>query len=177
MSRENAAMQPLLLIDIDGPLNPFRAPWFGQREAAPGFEFHDLTPAGGITYRVALNQEHGRRLAALSHDAFDLVWATTWLNDANALIAPLLGLPTDLPVIPLDRPNVPRGRRSWKAEQIAYWVGSRPFAWFDDEINRATRSWLESMPNLGAHLAHRVEPHVGLVDADFVVLRSFADSL
>lgn len=170
-------MRPLLLLDVDGPLNPFRAAWFGRREAAPGYGFHQLTPAGGVTYRVALNPAHGTRLAALGRDAFDLVWATTWLDDANALIAPLLGLPTDLPVIPLERSGLPLGGVSWKAEQVVRWVAGRPFAWLDDEINHATRSWLGSVPGLGPHLALGVAPDVGLVDVDFATLRSFATSL
>ena len=107
-------------------------------------------------------------------DHFDLAWASTWLQDANHLVSPLLGLPTDIPVVPLRLPGFHSARRSWKAEQIAEWVGDRSFAWFDDEINRATREWLNSQEHLSRHLAHRVEPHLGLVPADFDVLMAFA---
>jgi len=169
-------VRPLLLLDIDGPLNPLRANWFPGPVPAPGYQFHELTPAGGIAYRVALNPRHGQRLRELARESFELVWATTWLEDANRLVAPLLGLPNDLPVIPLHRPHAPRGKCSWKAEQILAWVGGRRFVWFDDEINRATRDWLASACPAD-HLAYRVEPHLGLVDADFDEFKLFAQSL
>jgi hypothetical protein len=68
-------------------------------------------------------------------------------------------------------------RRSWKAEWIVEWVGHRPFAWFDDDINRPTRSWLENREDTGPYLAHRVPAEVGLTDADFDVLRAFSKNL
>lgn len=174
--RENGGVRALLLMDVDGPLNPYEAPWFLQQTPAPGYAFHELTPAGGVTYRVALNPEHGQELQRMA-GSFDLAWATTWLHDANRLISPLLGLATNLPVVPLVQPRFHHGSRSWKAEQIADWVRDRPFAWFDDEVNRATRQWLDSQERLGRHLAHRVEPHLGLMLADFDALLSFADGL
>lgn len=169
-------MRPLLLLDIDGPLNPFRAAWFKGPVPARGYDFHDLTPEDGVTYRVALDQEHGQQIRALAAEGFEPVWASTWLEDANRLISPRLGLPTDLPVIPLARPRITRGKRCWKAPQIAEWVGERPFAWFDDEINRATRDWLANA-GLADHLAHRVEPHIGLTDDDFERLLAFIHEL
>jgi hypothetical protein len=159
-------MKPLLLMDVDGPMNPFRAPWFAQRTPADGYEFHELTPEGDLTYRVALNPEHGRRLLELS-SIYDLAWATTWGEEANRLIAPILGLPADLPVISLPQPSVLMSRRSWKAERIVDWVGARPFAWFDDEINWPTRLWLGSRNAVRPYLAHRVPAEVGLTEPDF----------
>lgn len=68
-------------------------------------------------------------------------------------------------------------RRSWKAERIAEWVDHRPFAWFDDEINRPTRLWLASRHYMGPDLAHRVPAEVALTATDFDVLWTFAKSL
>jgi hypothetical protein len=169
-------VKPLLLMDVDGPMNPFRAPWFVQRTPADGYEFHELTPEGEQTYSVALNPEHGVRLLELA-SIYDLVWASTWGADANRLIAPILGLPSDLPVISLPEPSVLMSRRSWKVERIVEWVDHRPFAWFDDEINRPTRLWLAGQDTVGPHLAHRVPAEVGLTDADFDVLWAFPRNL
>lgn len=168
-------MSPLLLIDIDGPLNPYAASWFRTRRPADGFDFHDLTPQGERAYRVALNPEHGAWLRELSA-AYELAWASTWQHEANRLVAPLLGLPGDLPVVPLRTPPGWTARRSWKTEQIIDWVGLRPFAWFDDEINRQTRDWL-AHAGLGPHLALRIEPHIGLRRGDIDRLAAFAHGL
>jgi len=169
-------VRPLLLMDVDGPMNPFRARWFAAHTPADGYQFHELTPAGDQTYSVALNPEHGRRLLELAL-VYELAWATTWGAEANRLISPILGLPSDLPVISLPAPSVLMSRRSWKAARIVDWVGHRPFAWFDDEINRPTRLWLASRDVLGPHLAHRVSADVGLTDVDFDALWAFAKNL
>jgi hypothetical protein len=169
-------VKPLLLMDVDGPLNPFRARWFAQVTPADGYQFHQLTPEGDQTYRVALNPEHGERLLELA-TIYDLAWATTWGHEANRLISPILGLPSDLPVIGLPQPSVLMSRRSWKVARIVDWVGVRPFAWFDDEINRPTRLWLANQVAVGPHIAHRVPAEVGLADADFDALWAFAWNL
>jgi hypothetical protein len=169
-------MRPWLLMDVDGPLNPFAAPWFATLRPEDGYEFHLLTPKGGQTYPVALNPGHGRMLSTLAV-AYDLAWATTWEDDANRLIAPILGLPTDLPVVPLPVPTRLPVDRCWKTEHVARWVGDRPFAWFDDEIDAGTRAFLRDHEDVGPHLALRVEPWVGLTDNDARRLAIFARDL
>jgi len=164
-------------MDVDGPLSPFGAPWFAHGTPAGGYQFHELTPEGDLTYSVALNPEHGRRLLELA-SIYELAWAaTTWGADANRLISPILALPSDLPVISFPQPSLLRSRRSWKAQRIVDWVGHRPFAWFDDEINRPTQLWLASRDTVGPHLAHPVPADIGLTDADFDVLWAFAKNL
>ena len=175
LTGETVRVKPLLLLDVDGPMNPFRASWFARLDPADGYTFHELTPAGDQTYSVALNPEHGRKLLGLA-SMYDLAWATTWGAEANRLISPILGLPSDLPVVDLPQPSVLMSRRSWKAERIVEWVDGRPFAWIDDEINRPTRLWLARALD-GPHLAHRVPAEVGLTHADFDVLSTFAQNL
>lgn len=165
----------MLLMDVDGPMNPFRARWFSQLVPADGYQFHELKPTGDQTYSVALKPEHGQHLLELAL-LYDLVWATTWGTDANRLISPILGLPSDLPVVDLPPPTVLMSRRSWKAERIVEWVGQRPFVWFDDEINRPTRLWLAGVVAT-PHLAHRVPAEVGLTGSDFDVFSAFARTL
>lgn len=174
--RIKETVKPLLLIDVDGPLSPFDAPWFDSSTPPGDFRFYDLSPSDGETYRVALSDSHGAELDDLQ-DAYDLAWATTWRYAANRLISPILGLPRNLPVIPLVRPRGPGTRRSWKVEQIADWAGPRPFAWFDDEINRATRDWLKKASWLGPHLALRIPASVGLTEPDFERIWAFADNV
>ncbi|GAA3438125.1 hypothetical protein [Kutzneria kofuensis] len=80
--------RPLLFLDVDGTLIPFGGVTYSS--------YHTDSPDPLLT---RLDPAHGARLCALS---CELVWATTWLSDANDLIAPLLGLPP-LPVV--DRPD------------------------------------------------------------------------
>lgn len=171
---EETSDKPLLLMDVDGPLNPFEAPWFDDATPPYTYSFHDLT-VRGESYKVALNAYHGRELRALQ-TVYDLVWATTWREDANRLISPILGLPNDLPVMPLFQPWGWPHRRSWKLEQIVNWVDGRSFAWFDDGINRRTREWLKSA-DVAPHLLLRVPANRGLLGADFDEIWQFADGL
>jgi hypothetical protein len=97
--------RPLLLVDVDGPLNPYAAK---PQHRPEGYETHRLlTPrweaaerrrlaVWGMPHkrvkplRVWLNPAHGRALARLP---FELAWATTWEEEANNFVAPVLGLP------------------------------------------------------------------------------------
>src|SRR5690606_6944803 len=101
--------------------------------------------------------DHGPALSALP---FDLVWATTWEEEANAFVAPLLGLP-ELPFIawPEPRPE-PGGGVFWKTPGIVAWAQGRAFAWVDDEITEADRAWVEEHHD-GPALLHRVDPRRG----------------
>jgi hypothetical protein len=152
-------MRPLLLLDFDGPLNPYRA-----KEIPAGYERHEIVE-GDRTWMVLLNPQHGVELNALA-GIFDLVWATSWEHGANRLLGPRLGLPS-LPVIVWpDRKPVRRG--SWKAPYIAEWVGDRPFVWVDDEVDRAFFTEKHQ-------LVHAVDPRTGLTAADFAAIRDWAN--
>jgi hypothetical protein len=122
---------------------------------------------------VWLNPDHGRALAALP---FDLVWATTWEQEANDFVAPLLGLPT-LPFIAWTDPRPePTDGVFWKTPQIVEWVNGRPFAWVDDEITNADNDWVRSH-HAGSALLHRVDPRSGLTADDFTQLAHWAQTL
>ncbi len=168
-------MRPLLLLDVDGPLNPYAAPWFRERRPPPGYEMRYLTLRTGHSYWVALNPWHGERLRGLAA-RYDLAWASTWQQEANRLIAPVLGLPGDLPVVPLAVPRLPLPVWGWKTDQVAAWAGSRPFVWLDDEITTATRDRLAATP-VGRHLARPVAADIGLTEADFAAVADFAATL
>lgn len=124
---------PLLFLDVDGPLLPF-----GDGVSRPG-------PTHDNPLLARLDPLHGPWLEALP---CELVWATTWMSDANDLLAPLLGLP-ELPVVT--------------------WAAGRPFAWVDDELTDADRAWVAANHPAPA-LLHRVDPRHGLTDADYLEL-------
>lgn len=159
----NAMDKPLLLIDVDGPLNPFDA-----REIPSGYQLHLLQPQGFESLRVWLNPGHGQMLLALA-DRFELTWATTWgeHDQANTMIAPLVGLPP-LPTIEVGRHpfRMPWGR-IWKRDPVEQYVGQRPFAWFDDQFERGDFEWAAKRTAEGSPtLLLSIDPRLGLLPVD-----------
>lgn len=152
--------RPYVLIDIDGVLNPLNR---GTKPAA--FKAYHL--AG---YEVWLSQEHGNWLRDLA-EWFDLVWATTWEHQAD-LIAGVLSLPLDLPVIEFDRD---REEATWKLHDVADFVGDRPFAWIDDDLWSDAFEWAEQ--RTAPTLLIRVAPHRGLTRSHVRQLEEFGRGL
>lgn len=173
--------RPLLYIDVDGPLNPYAA----KPERRPaGYSTHRMKPEGWIAQhpgtppaqvkplRVWLNADHGRRLLELA-ERYDLVWATTWGEEANEFIGPVLGLPplpsVEWPMEPDQEPDA----TFWKTRPLVAHAAGRPFAWIDDELGDADRTFVAAHHD-GSALLRRVDPRLGLLEADFAALDSFA---
>ncbi|WP_328494948.1 hypothetical protein OHS59_20975 [Streptomyces sp. NBC_00414] len=186
-----SAGRPVLFLDVDGPLIPF-GPSAGSR--LPGPPASDsagrpapapsIVPASGNPLLGRLDPTVGPRLSALG---CDLVWASTWLDDANEVVAPRIGLPTSLPVVRWPDTSAdasmstgvsveegPRGLH-WKTRHIVEWAGGRPFIWVDDEIGAMDRLWVDAQ-HRGESLLHRVDPGRGLADDDFAVLADWLRS-
>lgn len=156
--------KPLLLLDVDGPLNPYAAPPHRRPE---GYQTHRPTPTGwSRPLRVWLNPAHGPMLLALA-DRLELAWATTWCDDANRIIGPLIGLP-ELPVIPLEQPTrtSPAGQ-IWKRATVEQYVGDRAFAWLDDDFETDDLLWAkERTAARHATLLLHINPAVGIAQED-----------
>jgi hypothetical protein len=193
----------LLFLDIDGTLLPFGAgpyplyePRFRPPDAAPGrppdgSSGTDRPPPDSVTGRplpgaltghpllTRVNPAFGARLTSLG---CELVWATTWGEDANTGLAPWLGLPR-LPLVDWpdpddeDREDDGEGAGSlhWKTRPLVSWAAGRPFVWVDDEISEADRSWVAAHHPARA-LLHRVDHQVGLTERDFAVLEEWLTS-
>jgi hypothetical protein len=153
--------RPLLLLDVDGVL----APLLTGGGVPDGFTEHTV-----LGDRLLLSPEHGEWLAALAED-FELVWATSWEDDANAAIAPLLGLPS-LPVIALG--DVEQAG-TWKLAAVARFVADRPVAWIDDALGDDALDWAES--RVAPTLLVRTDPRVGLLPNHVADLVRFRESL
>ncbi|MFJ8633795.1 HAD domain-containing protein [Streptomyces sp. NPDC093568] len=161
----------LLFLDVDGTLIPFGAerpyPVYEPPAALPGPPAHPLLTRVDPALGTRL-----RRLAALG---CELVWATTWMDDANTVLAPWLGLPP-LPLV--DWPDEgaepalgPRARH-WKTRPLVARAAGRPFVWVDDEITDVDRAWVAGQHPASA-LLHRVDPRRGLTARDFAVLEEW----
>jgi hypothetical protein len=124
----SADPRPVLLVDVDGVLNPWLA------DSCPdGYNEYRFIPGE----RVLLSPGHGELLTSLA-TAYELVWATAWEHRANQLICPVLALP-ELPVIefPLDG----RHQLFRKLPAVIDAVGERPCAWIDDEHQPDHYTW------------------------------------
>ncbi|WP_103534368.1 HAD domain-containing protein [Streptomyces sp. SM11] len=173
---------PLLFLDVDGPLIPFGSashsyPAYGPGPEAPG------TGSNPILARI--DPRHGPRLAALP---CELVWATTWMDDANEWIGPRIGLPR-LAVVRWPETSGDDGAAGWeereeqevqdersglhwKTRALVAWAAGRPFVWVDDEITDIDRAWV-AVHHPGRALLHRVDPRQGLTGSDFTALDSW----
>ncbi len=163
-----SARLPLLFLDVDGPLIPFGATPAQLPDGYPTYQGYGVPPGADANPLLArIDPGIGPRLAAL---VCELVWATTWMADANECVAPWLGLP-QLPVVDWPEPSedAERARLHWKTRALVHWAAGRSFAWIDDEITDTDQAWV-SAHHQGRSLLHRVDPRRGLTDADFAAL-------
>lgn len=174
--------RPLLFLDVDGPLNPYAAKpqrrpdgYITIRVPRDGGQEENLgLSSRRRPLRVWLNPEHGQFLLRLG---FQLCWATTWMDNANRWIAPVLGLP-ELPCVDFgdvllqERPDGVH----WKTGPLVNYADGRPFAWVDDEQSALDQTYVTAH-HRGPGLLHHVNPRVGLRENDFRTLADFARSL
>ena len=140
--------RPLLLLDVDGVLNIY-----GAVARPPGFTDHDLFPSDDEPVR--LNLAHGAWISEMLATV-DIAWATSWNDEANRLLAPLLGIPP-LPVVGMPRPPFEPGD---KVPRIDAYAGDRPAAWIDDLHTPVAFEWAAARPS--ATLLITADPAVGL---------------
>lgn len=177
-----ASSRPLLLLDVDGPLNPFAAKATRRPE---GYVTHRMKPASWIArfpsaayakpLRVWLNPQHGPALLALP---YELVWCTTWRAEANEWIGPHIGLPV-LPFVDWADGEMWAETAAgcfWKTRRVVEYAAGRAFAWVDDEITDADRAYVAEHHD-GPALLHAVSPRVGLTADDFAALSEWAATL
>jgi hypothetical protein len=153
--------KPLLLLDVDGVLCPIGP--------GPGDPMRTLVvDEFPVTFSVHLPA----RLATLGK-RFALVWATSWEDDANRSLAPVLGIP-ELPLITFAGRSARRGQ-TWKLPAVRRFVREHPVAWVDDELGLDAHRWAHR--RVEPTLLLDINPAWGLADAHVQVLVEFADRL
>ncbi|WP_170176446.1 HAD domain-containing protein [Lentzea flaviverrucosa] len=151
-------MRPAILLDVDGPLNPFMAK---PTRRPAGYTTRRVRPYGFFRpLRVWLDPSHGSWLLSLAAaTGADLVWATTWEHEANEFIGPCIGLP-ELEWIDFGgRGSDHADGLHGKIAAITEWARTRPIAWLDDEFRPRDQEWAASRPGT---LLVPVDPRKGI---------------
>lgn len=187
----------LLLLDVDGPLNPYLA---RPHARPPGYETFRRTPGGAwLTGRAAqrhkglrvwLNPRHGELLLNLADQTgLELVWATTWLHEVNTRIGPVIGLPElrviEFPASDLE-PDGAGGHRwrddgNWKWSAVTECAAGKPMAWLDDDLHdtwfRRARAAFDLARAATPTLLCQVDPRTGLTTTHLDQIRDWAENL
>lgn len=167
--------QPRLLLDVDGVLNA----WPYTRSAkSPWANYHRDTING---FTINWSPTVRDAIIALSEHV-EILWLTTWENEAQNYLAPAL----DLPWFKLAgvNDNVHEDDERWWKLDVArslYELDQRPFIWIDDEITsyQAALEWVRTLPEGAALIIappsqHGITPdHLKLIQ-DFLDLRESA---
>ena len=149
-------MRPLLYLDVDGVLLPL----------ARGDRPSERVRVGPFYVDVPVDL---RVLVPRLHEAYEIVWATSWCDEANREVAPLVGLP-ELPVLEVTA-------HFRKLELVRAHAGEeQPIAWVDDRLEPPAWEWAGA--RAGRSLLIRPESRFGLtpehVDELLAFARSFA---
>ena len=172
--------RPLLLLDVDGPLNPFAAGSEWLQDSGYALYKIRVRQESPRTFSVRLNPAHGPRLLALAEETgAELVWATTWEHYANEHIGPRIGLP-ELPVIEFARKFDDTLRDDhWKFDAVLKYAGDRPIFWLDDDFDRFDEDevwFLNERGDIPTYLCP-VDPALGLTLREFSAFQAWATGL
>jgi hypothetical protein len=153
---------PVLLLDLDGVLNPFAAP-----SCPDGYQERVFFDGKDAARYCAAHGGWIRELAAVG----DLWWATGWGEYANELYLPFLGV-KPLPVVRF--PPVPF-EPELKVPAVSATVGDRAAAWIDDNHTLAGRRWADE--RAAPTLLVSTDPAVGWTRADVDQVLDWVESL
>lgn len=108
------------------------------------------------------------------------VWATSWMEEANRLIAPRVGI-ARLPCIDLGTPDIstphPHGYL-WKRDPVSAWLHDRPAAWIDDDFAPPDFAWAAQRARNGIPtLLIQPDPYAGLQRHHIDAVRLWAASV
>lgn len=147
----------LLLLDVDGPLNPFASSNRLRKEAG----YHKYKILG---FNVWLHDNHGPMLIKFAEDnELEMVWATTWEQQANEYIGWRIGLP-ELPVISFFNAKV------WKTDTAYDFCAGKDIVWFDDDFTcnkKATDEFINKRTADGLRtFCYEISPFHGIKQDD-----------
>lgn len=161
---------PLLFLDVDGVINADRP----KPRLAASYKYAEVEAAGAfypIWYRPTvvdfLNELH-------RDGAAQVLWLTTWREDAPRNLAPALGLDKFDAAAEVAGADHPFSPDWWKRNTVRSYLSeskSRPFVWLDDDLDKSLRrAFADIYPN---SLLVRPSPYIGLSDDDLTRVSDF----
>lgn len=146
--------------------------------------FEITTKDGRGPFLIRVPKGTRERLERLAQ-AFEMVWATTWMDQAATLLCPRLGIGAGWPYIDLEREVELTWAGAWETETwklpgIDRWAAqtTRPVAWVDDDLGPDAREWAERRSeSVAPTIVVPTDPAVGLTDGEVEELLSWAGYL
>lgn len=154
----------MLYLDVDGVLSPYA-------HQAPTWD--DWRRIDHAPYHLVLSESMATRLDRLEAE---IVWLTTWEDQANHYVGSALGWDA------LDVVGRRRGPadRWWKLEALRRRIrrDPHPFVWVDDELERRARMVEPWLDELGIpHLLVSPDPETGLSSAELDEIERFVSDI
>jgi len=149
-------MKPFVFMDINGVLDPFLA-------KAEDIEDYEVVYSDWDNFRIL--KSHKVWLDELATTA-QLVWASSWMDDSNNLISPVLGIGR-LPYVDLSSSE--SGLSNFKLTGVLNFLKlnsvdktkvNTPFVWFDDDFYDEDEIWLKDKIKAPFKLI-KTDPRIG----------------
>ena len=175
---------PLVLIDIDGVLNAFRAPTHRIGQQLLASNSHQRVDVAG-RYTVVLDKRHPEWMRELEKRG-DVRWATMWMHNAAPVFGAVAGIGQDWDFIDFVEHNnyAPRARTgagvvNYKWQGILATVGEdQPLVYVDDDMQPAHHDWAAMRNEAGIPtLFIQPDPKDGLTRKQFDRVVAFLDAL
>jgi len=176
----------VLILDIDGNLNPYyaRHTLADRPERLPGFEECTfLDPQWGAASVFLQANELRVRFRELREAGVELLWGSAWNENSNLIIrmlfpdsdfedAPIIVFPEEI--------EFSLSVQTWKLSTVERYIkdhyeDSVPLIWTDDEVFEDGERWVHQRP--GSGLVIRPERHTGLRLQDWESIAAFVAEL
>jgi len=175
----------ILILDIDGNLNPYyaRHTLKDHPERLPGFEEHSfLDPDWGAASVFLQTEELRRRLSELRQSGVEILWGSAWNEGSNLIFRMLFpeGFEAAPAIIFPEEIEFSFSVQTWKLSTVrgyieAHYEDSTPLIWTDDEVFEDGAEWVSSRTAPG--LTIRPERHTGLTTDDWARISAFVADL